>query len=308
MSIPPELRALARQQHLLVTRQQALEAGLSEASIDRRVKSGEWERMHAAVYRVDPLVPPSPDQRLLATCLAIPGAVVSHRAAAWLWGLLDPFPGVVDVTLGRVRRPLAGVVVHWTRDQAGLAVSHRRHIPVTNPLRTLVDLAAVTGTSDLGVAIDCALRARLVTGVALLAELDRRGHQGVQGVAALRRALEQRGIPGVPASALERRMMSVVRAHGLPEPARELPVGPGHRYRADLGWPAAGLLVEVDGLNSHGTAQALQADLARQNDLVTEGWRVLRYTWADLRDRPGHVSDEIGRLLSASAVSDSRSP
>jgi len=134
-----------------------------------------------------------------------------------------------------------------------------------------------------------------------LAELERRGRSGVSGTAALRSVLSDLGVPGVPASQLERRLLQIIRSQGLPEPVRELGVGERHQYRADVAWPAGRLLVEVDGFATHGTPQALQADLARQNELIRQGWRVLRYTWADLWDRPTHVAAQITAVMASAA-------
>lgn len=40
-------------------------------------------------------------------------------------------------------------------------------------------------------------------------------------------------------------------------------------------------------------------DRERQNDLVAEGWRVLRFTWAMLSDSPESVLRWIREVLSA---------
>jgi hypothetical protein len=50
--------------------------------------------------------------------------------------------------------------------------------------------------------------------------------------------------------------------------------------------------VEVDGLSAHGTREALDRDLARQNLLIRHGYLVLRYTRTHLR-RPAKVAAEI---------------
>lgn len=304
MRIPPEVREVARQQQAVVTRRQALAGGMSRASVEQRLASGEWLRLHPGVYVMGGRPDPGPEVRLVAAYLAVPSGVVSHRSAAWVWGMLDELPAQVEVSVGRAgsRRPRRGVRVRSSRDGAFRAAVRRRGVLVTNPLRTLVDLASVAETAELGAALDSALRQKLVGGEAVLAEIGRRSRSGVRGTEALRRALGDRGFPGVETSALERALLEVVRACGLPEPAREHPVGPGGRYRADAAWVRACLIVEVDGFNVHGTAEALQADLARQNSLVEQGWRVLRYSWADLRDRPWQVGAEISRMLEGPGI------
>ena len=78
---------LAVRRLALVTRPQALAAGMSPGQIKRRVSSGLWVRVNRGVYRLGG-APPSREQDWLAACLAAGrGAVVSHRGAAVLWGL-----------------------------------------------------------------------------------------------------------------------------------------------------------------------------------------------------------------------------
>src|SRR5688572_14891266 len=67
-------------------------------------------------------------------------------------------------------------------------------------------------------------------------------------------------------------------------------VGPG-RWRSGT-MSMARTAVEVDGLSAHGTREALDRDLARQNLLIRHGYLVLRYTRTHLR-RPAKVAAEI---------------
>jgi very-short-patch-repair endonuclease len=66
---------------------------------------------------------------------------------------------------------------------------------------------------------------------------------------------------------------------------------------ADVAFPGAGLVIEVDGMAFHTTAERFQRDRTRQNDLVGAGWDVLRFTWSDLTNRPGYVRATIVRKL-----------
>src|SRR5256714_7015750 len=79
-------RLIARQRGVL-SRSQALEAGLGRGAIQHRLDSGEWQRLHPGVYRMRG-APPSWEQRLMAATLwAGPESAVSHRSAAALWKL-----------------------------------------------------------------------------------------------------------------------------------------------------------------------------------------------------------------------------
>jgi len=58
------------------------------------------------------------------------------------------------------------------------------------------------------------------------------------------------------------------------------------------------IVLEVDGMAWHSSADRFQRDRSRQNALVNAGWLVLRFTWADLTERPDTVLAEV-RLATA---------
>lgn len=64
----------------------------------------------------------------------------------------------------------------------------------------------------------------------------------------------------------------------------------------------ARVVIEVDGMAWHSTAERFQRDRSRQNALVNEGWHVLRFTWTDLVDRPRDVRAEIRKALRISRL------
>ncbi len=65
---------------------------------------------------------------------------------------------------------------------------------------------------------------------------------------------------------------------------------------ADVWFPAARLVVEVDGRVAHGPDR-FQQDRTRQNLLVAAGCTVLRFTWDDLTRRPQEVVAAIRRVV-----------
>lgn len=75
----------------------------------------------------------------------------------------------------------------------------------------------------------------------------------------------------------------------------------GQRYVIDVGFPAVKLAVEVDGWAFHSDVERFRADRRRQNRLSVAGWTVVRFTRADLRERPDEVLRIITRLLSAAS-------
>lgn len=57
------------------------------------------------------------------------------------------------------------------------------------------------------------------------------------------------------------------------------------------------IVLEVDGRAWHTTPDRFQRDRTRQNRLVKAGWKVLRYTWQDLTERPDQIAMQIKSLV-----------
>ncbi|MDP9073498.1 MAG: DUF559 domain-containing protein [Actinomycetota bacterium] len=283
--------------HCVITRAEALRLGATDPVIRSKLDRGEWSRLTNGVYR-DTAAPRTPHQLLRAACVgAGSAAVASHRSAAWLWGLLDQAPTRHEVTLGKAfqpRRRGQGAVVHRMADLDLSRTVTLTGIPVTDPLRTLVDLGASVASDNLLAAVVAALAKRLVTVDGLVAELNRLQRPGRQGPGALRRLLTERGFVGVPhPSVLEARMAELFAGSRLPAPERELLVGDNGEYRLDFALRAVKFAIEVDGYAWHWSPEHLQRDLARRNDLQRAGWVVLVYTWRDVMAEPRRVRDEI---------------
>src|SRR5829696_875977 len=94
-----EIAAIAARQHGVVSYGQLRAVGLSSATVSRSAERGHIHRLHQGVYAVghEGL---SREGRWMAAVLASgAGAVLSHGAAAALWGLLRPGEGPVDVSV-----------------------------------------------------------------------------------------------------------------------------------------------------------------------------------------------------------------
>ncbi|MGH9154786.1 MAG: DUF559 domain-containing protein [Acidimicrobiales bacterium] len=281
-------------QHALITRTQALRAGLTGGQIRSRLESGVWEAPYRAVYRLGG-APPSDRQRVMAAVLAAgDGAMASHLSAAWLWDLSNALTLSVTVPLARNPR-LAGVTV-YRRDAPHPSLRHA--IPVTNPLRTVLDLGSL-GDGPVDAAIDRGLADRLFTVEGVAAELERLASRGRSGVQAVRAALDRRLDVDRPPSVLESRFGRLVRGAGLAQPLTEHEVL-GGAYRLDFAWPEARVAVELDGYAHHSSVDAFRHDRQRQNDLVLAGWTLLRFTWDDVRSRPAGVAAAVRTALAAS--------
>jgi very-short-patch-repair endonuclease len=291
------IRRVAAGQYSLFTFTQAVEAGFSPAAITRRVASRLWERVLPRVYRVTGSRP-TERQKALAACLwAGDGAVASHRTAGALWELDGVVARQVEITVPAKRGPTSPfVVVHRTLELPRADRVMFGGVPVTTPVRTLVDLAGRIADENLEAAVECALR----RGLAYESVLRRRvGGKGRRGAGALRRILDARDL-GSPAleSRLEVKVWRLLVRSGLPKPVRQHPVKmEGRRYRLDFAWPSFGVAVEADGLATHGGRRSFIADRRRMAKLASTGWRVVPVTWEDATTRTNQWLSELGRTL-----------
>lgn len=289
-------RRLSRQ-YGVISRAQALAAGMSSQQVARRVTTGTWKRLHPGVYRLAGS-PFTPHARLLAACLATNGTA-SHQSAGWLWGLLAEPPAHPTVTVprsSRHRRP--GIVVHRSEDRRARTKATLYTIPCTDPYRTVVDLAAVVDRPHLDGAIDGGLAKRLITVDGLVTEIQRRTRQGQRGVILLRSTLSRRGYIGAPApSVLESMVLRLLAEGGIEPCGVEVEVqAESDRYRLDI--TLADLLaMEVDGYAYHADPDSMTRDYRRRNDLIGLGWTVLVFTWLDITRDPRRVLDTVRAAL-----------
>lgn len=131
-------RELISEQGSVVTRSQAMAAGLSPATIMGRTTRGRWQRLERGVYAAFTGDPARESLLWAALLRAGPGAVFSHQTAAELDGLVDRPSPVIHVAVPADRHParrskIPGVVIHRST-----ALWRTRH-PVRWPPRTRVE-------------------------------------------------------------------------------------------------------------------------------------------------------------------------
>jgi predicted transcriptional regulator of viral defense system len=279
------LRRVAGRQDGVVTREQALVTGWATHEIDTLCRTGRWRRLAHGAYLIDPAAAPASRRaRVRAAVLSLgPGAVAVLGTAAELHGIAGlPRSDEIHVAVpsrAAKRRVDSAVHVHQ-RDLVRRDVHTVTGIAVTRPVRTIADLLLRTHRYAAVALVDSALHRGLLTadGLAEIPELVRRR----RGAVAARRHLGE--ADGRAQSPLETRVRlrcvdGRVRPVDLQHVIRD---DDGHVLGvADLAWPGARLAVEADGVEPHGTPEAVYADRRRQNRLADAGWRVLRFTWQD---------------------------
>lgn len=289
-----------RDQHGAASTSELRALGVTAAFQRGRVKAGDWDVPAPGVVRVVGS-PRTPEQALMIAVLACGmTAAASHQSAAWMWGLLPP-PERHAVTVHRnmSKRP-RGMTIHRLSDPP--AISLRNGIPCTNPLRTLVDLAATSDGPTLDDAVDRALARKLVTIEGLEAEIGRLARPGRRGVGVLRTALSRRGMVSGPApSVLESRVLRLLRRGGIEPAGREVVAGPDGRYRIDVTLEET-VAMEVDGQAYHGSPEQRAHDERRRNEIRLSGIFLLVYDWVAVTRDGRRVLAECRQAVALAAA------
>ncbi len=253
---------IAGRQHGVVTIEQLRDCGLSTTAVRERVRAGRLHRLHRSVYAVGH-VAPSAERRWMAAVLALGHtAVLSHRSAAELWGLLPPRFGVVDASIPSRggKRKRQGIRIHRPASLEPTEITKVRDIPVTSPARTLVDLRRAVSAGELRRAIRQADFLGLPTGPDIASDGTR--------------------------SELERRFLWLCTRHHLPKPAVNIQIG---AMAVDFCWVEARLIVETDGYRAHRGRQAFENDRARDLRLKRLGYEVVHLSYRQVFDEPEAV-------------------
>ncbi|HEU5141865.1 MAG TPA: DUF559 domain-containing protein [Solirubrobacterales bacterium] len=212
------------------------------------------------------------------------GAMLSHGSAAAAWGIGEERLGRIDVSVpcASFNHP-AEVRVHRRYGLRSGDVGVRESIPLTSPVRTLLDLATELKPEALERAVNEADRLGLVDSEMLREALGR--YRGERGVRRMRELLDRRTFR-LTDSELERRFLRLVRETGLPLPLS------GQRlngFKVDFYWPDLGLVVETDGLTYHRTPAQQGRDRVRDQAHLAAGLTPLRFTHQQVRFEPGYV-------------------
>lgn len=288
---------LAERQHGVVARAQLVALGLGRGAIDERLKKKRLHRVHRGVYAVGYRGRTRTGWWMAAVLACGPGAVLSHRCAAALWGILEGWPTIVDVSVPRPLGPRDGIRVR----RASIAADERTvhaGIPVTTVARTLLDLAAVLDLHQLNRALERAEALRLADGTPLVALVER--HRGRRGTANLRAAMKEGIRPVVTKSELERRFLTFIDEAGLPRPRTNVWLQVGDDWvEVDCAWAEQRLIVELDSRAYHRSVQAFERDRRRDRALLVGGWRVSRVTERAISRADDALRKELLALLSA---------
>lgn len=297
-------RAVARaaKQHGMVARRQLLALGLTGKAVEWALREA-W--LHRTEWRgVYALGRPEPTQygRWMGAVLSRGDrSALSHDPAGALWRIWKPRDNVIHLSVPAVgqRRNSRGLTVHRRTLRPG-DVTRERGIPVTSPLRTIVDLAATATRREAERLINAADARNLLRADTLAEALQ--AMRGQPGVPLLEEILAPATFV-LTDSELERFMLPLVRRAGLPKPRSQRKLGP---HRVDFHWPEYDLVVEVDSLRYHRTPLQQAEDRARDHAHFKAERPHLRFTYHEIVHQPDYVIGLLTEVRLRAARASSR--
>ncbi len=280
---------LAERQAWAIARLQLRSLGFSEARIRSWLATG---RLHPHLPGVYAWGRPALDEKgehAAALLFAGRGSALTGLTALWWQELLGDRPTAIHIDAPgrsrsrrglRIRHPALRVECH---DREGLPVV---------PLPRAVLIAASSLSHN---ALRNVLARADFKGILDLPSLHSACRGGTPGSRALRSALASH-LPQLAmcANDFEIDFVLLCEAHSLPIPEPNPRIG---RYRPDMLWRDARLIVELDGDDAHSSPAQLIADARRQRWLEGRGFTVIRFTWDAVQFQSGRVAEEVRRAL-----------
>ena len=293
---------LADCQHGIVAVWQLRLMGMSIRQVMLRVEAGLLRRLHPGVYAFGHRQLSGRAHRMAAVLACGPGAVVSHRSAAWLWGLLEDARAVIDVTALCERGRLIDAIRVHSAHLAPKDIHVIDGIPCTSVARTLLDLAGVVDRQCLAAAFLEAERKEVLDLDALRAAMGRVARP--RGARNLRRVIADFDPDSLRTeSTTEVQLLRLCAEHQLPPPRVNEPATvEGVAYRPDFLWPAQRLIVETDGGATHSSPRDRVRDFERDERFRRAGYLTRRFSWRQVTYEPEWVARTIRRLLAERGV------
>lgn len=222
-------------------------------------------------------------------------AALCGRSAAYLWGLEQKPPAMVEILVPERRRVVApsGVAVRRAF-RFDAMVDDLAYPWRTTVAATVLDVGAKGSALDAVSIVARAVQKEVVTTGQLSRELGARaGHRHSK---VLRRALgdvEAGGQSGTEVMYVR----DVERAHGLPGATRQAPSDRGSRRYHDNEYVEFRVIVEVDGRLGHEQWADRVRDGRRDRQLLAGERLTTRVFFADVALEPCRTAAEIGAIL-----------
>lgn len=297
-SIDQRILELAASTDHVVTRAQLIGAGISSASIARRV-GATLVPLATGLYAVGRS---GRRQLLRASTMSIEGAALADLTAAELHGLPAPRSATIALVAerGEARAVPDGVGLRLTRHLPPCDITTIDGLSVTTVERTICDLGRLLPVRRVQQLIELAItdrRASRGTFSACARSFCRSGRAGSAVIRLLTAELLDE--TPLPASELERRGQALFTGRGLEGHLLHFvpPWSDGVVGAVDFAWEVERLIVELDGRRWHAVTTAQERDRRRDRLAVAHGWVVLRFGWQEIVERPNQVANEVRWML-----------
>jgi hypothetical protein len=288
-----------REQEQVISRREALAAGLSPSQIRHRIRpGGPWQQLLPGVYLAATGTPTRRQTEIAALRCAGPGSVITGIAALRHHGVRVPESEIVTVLVPAARPRQSRSFAHiWPTTRMPDQVYGDGAIRFTPAARAVTDAARELPSfrAVRAVAAD-AIQRRRCRLEQLTEELAR---APVRHSAWLRQVTAEvaEGIR----SAAEGDFLDLIRRARLPMPIFNARLFAEHTFIAvpDVWWPEAGVAVEVDSREWHLSPDDWERTLSRHARMSAHGIIVLHFTPHQIKTEPARVVGQIRSALRA---------
>lgn len=298
--LQPQLRVL--------TAAQLYAAGRSPAQVRTLVRSGRLVVIGHGIYVTQTVASQFAglehgDHWLRAAAVLVaagPGSVLSHQSAA-LAHNIDVIGQVDHVTMTTTQPGRRGRRngVHRYQVVSRPEIVRKFGLPVTTPLRTVIDLIRTLPFPEGVVAADCAARLGEIT----LAELRLEAERLPQRPGSVRLARAAYFADSQAESPLESLARAVFDDGGLPPPVLQMPIHGDRGFigRVDFYWPQHKTIAEVDGAAKYADPDRARKQLWRDKALRETGHEVVHFNWTEVTTQPERVVMSIRAAFARAA-------
>ena len=274
----------------VLTREHALQTGLSDRAIDWRVASGRWIRKHPGVNLTQPGNNDWLAEAWAGLLFVGAPAALSGSSAGHAWGLIKEPPRVLEIVTNRPRSARGRPRLTIRRTDRFAQIVSRFHTPRRT---TIEDTVFALEPGNLERTISYAAQAcqrKWTSPAELLAELERRPIQ------AHRRLLVEMLGDGVGAESIAevKYHRDVEAAHGIPGGIRQAQLRSG---RHDIAYERERVLAEIDGRLGHEGWVGRQRDGGRDLTAAANGWVTVRVFWPDVALTPCQTATKVAQVL-----------
>lgn len=290
---------LAERRFAAVARRDLLAHGIGDARIRSWVRGGRLHPKYPGVYAWGRGDLTEEGELAAGLLYAGRGSALTGLSMLWWRELLGRRPD-------RIHIDAPGKVSSYADLEIRHPLEIRRSVHRGLPVAALPDALPVAARHLSPNALRLVLARAEFQHVCTLAEIEAGLRQGVRGGAAVRAALSAH-LPQLArcANRWERAFVLLCEAGGVEIPEPNARIG---RYRPDMLWEGAKLIVELDGGPAHSTPAQRAADAARQRHLESCGYRVLRFAHDEVEREPERVLSDVRAALAQGFRADLHTP